>query len=388
MAKGERGTAKPYLRGKIWWIRYSVPGQGQERFESSKSTHKNDAIRLLNKRRKEIDDRQVTSTDATVGDLLRLYLDDQKRQKRHSYKSAEQWVRLHLEPAFGSMKAAKLETKHIESFVDQKQAADYENASINRYLAALRRAFTLGMEALPPLVYSVPKITKLEEDNVREGFLEHHQYVNLRNELPDHQRLVLVIGYHFGMRRGEILKLRWDQVDWDANLIRLERKQTKGKKARVAPLYGELRAWFEMAYAARDPDCPFVVSWRGKQVGDLKTAWASARERAGLSWVLVHDLRRTAVRNMIRAGIPEKRAMLISGHKTRSVFDRYDITDERDLQGDGERLARYLEEKAKLAEERQKLEAEKAELEKVRTKVRTTGSDDEEIKTRNPMRIQ
>jgi hypothetical protein len=97
---------------------------------------------------------------------------------------------------------------------------------------------------------------------------------------------------------------------------------------------------------------------------------------------------RTQFENAIRAGIPEKRAMLISGHKTRSVFDRYDITDERDLQGDGERLARYLEERAKLGEERQKLEAEKTELEKVRTKVRTTGSDDEEIKTRNPMRIQ
>jgi len=82
MAKSERGTAKPYLRGKIWWIRYSVPGEGQERFESSKSTNKNDAIRLLNKRRKEIDDRQITSPDATVGDLLRLYLENQKRQKR------------------------------------------------------------------------------------------------------------------------------------------------------------------------------------------------------------------------------------------------------------------------------------------------------------------
>jgi hypothetical protein len=173
MAKGERGTGKPYLRGKIWWIRYSVPGEGRERFESSQSTSKSDAVRLLNKRRKEIDDRQVTSTDATVGDLLLLYLADQKRQNRHSYKSAEQWVRLHLEPAFGAMKAAKLETKHIESFIDQKQSAGYENASINRYLSALRRAYTLGTEALPPLVYSTPKISKLEEDNVREGFLEH-----------------------------------------------------------------------------------------------------------------------------------------------------------------------------------------------------------------------
>ena len=77
---------------------------------------------------------------------------------------------------------------------------------------------------------------------MREGFLEHEQYVALRNELPDHQRLILVIGYHFGMRRGEILNLRWDQVDWDANIIRLEKRQTKGKKARVAPLYGEF-AW-------------------------------------------------------------------------------------------------------------------------------------------------
>jgi len=101
-----------------------------------------------------------------------------------------------------------------------------------------------------------------------------------------------------------------------------------------------------MAYAARDPDCPFIVSWRGRQVGDLKTAWAKARERAGVPGLLVHDLRRTAVRNMIRAGIPEKRPMLISGHKTRSVFDRYDITDERDIQADGERLAHYLGRKA------------------------------------------
>jgi integrase len=106
--------------------------------------------------------------------------------------------------------------------------------------------------------------------------------------LPDHQKRILVIAYHLRICWGEILKLCWDQVDWDANLIRLEKRQTKGKKA---------------------------------------------LERAGIPGLLIHDLRRTAVRNMIRAGISEKRAMEISGHKTNSMFKRYDITDERDNPG-------------------------------------------------------
>jgi hypothetical protein len=98
MPKGERGTSKPYLRGTIWWIKYYVPGEEKPRRESSESNNKQDAVRLLNKRRTEIDDRKVSSTNATVGDLLELYLSDQRRQKRHSYKSADGFVRLHLNP--------------------------------------------------------------------------------------------------------------------------------------------------------------------------------------------------------------------------------------------------------------------------------------------------
>ncbi len=294
MSKGERGTAKPYLRGEIWWIKYYVPGESQPRYESSKSTNKNDALRLLSQRRSEIHSRQVSSVSATVADLLELYLADQRRQHRNSYKQAEGYVRLHLKPAFGSIKASGITTQKINWFIEQKQAADYANATINRWLEALRRAFSLGISALPPLVYVAPKIERLEEDNVREGFLEHEQYVSFRKELPDHQRLILVIGYHLGMRRGEILKLRWDQVDWENNLIRLERRQTKGKQARVAPFYGELRAWLEMAYSSK-ADSEFIVSWKGLGISEVKSAWNKARKRAGVPELLVHDLRRTAV---------------------------------------------------------------------------------------------
>ncbi|MGH9625118.1 MAG: site-specific integrase, partial [Bryobacteraceae bacterium] len=210
-------------------------------------------------------------------------------------------------------------------------------------------------------------------DNVREGFLEHKQYAILRDELPGHQKLILVIGYHFGMRRGEILNLRWDQVDWDGNVIRLEKRQTKGKKARVAPLYGELRAWLEMAYAARDPECSSIVSWRGHGISEVKTAWQKARVRAGVPDLLIHDLRRTAARNMIRAGVPERQVLDIVGWKTRTMLDRYNIIDERDVHAAGEKMARYLEERERAAEEHTTRTADG----KVRTKVRTAESEKE-----------
>jgi integrase len=348
--RGEKGTSQPFLRGGIWYIRYQVPGEQHRRLESSKSTNKEDAKRLLRTRLKEIDDRQVTSTNANVDDLLKLYLEDQRRQGRHSYKQADGYVRLHLRPALGAIKASRLETRHVKSFIDQKQTAGYANATINRWLEALRRGYGLGLKELPPLVYVAPdiKALMLEEDNVREGFLEHEQYHRLRDELPDHQKLILVIGYHFGMRRGEMLSLRWDQVDWGGNIIRLEKRQTKGKKARVAPLYGELRAWLEMAYARRVPECEHIISWRGQGISEVKTAWKKARERAGVPELLIHDLRRTAARNMIRAGIPEKQVLEIVGWKTRAMLDRYNILDERDVHLAGERLARYLEEKDRL----------------------------------------
>lgn len=158
MPKGERGTAKPYLRGAIWWIKYYVPSEARPRRESSGSTNKQVAVRLLNTRRAEVDNRTVSSSNATVNDLLKLYLDDQRRQKRHSYQSADGFVRLHLKPAFGYFKASALQTKHIKAFIEQKQRAGYASASINRWLEALRRGYTLALEEIPPLAYTAPNV--------------------------------------------------------------------------------------------------------------------------------------------------------------------------------------------------------------------------------------
>jgi hypothetical protein len=118
MARGEKGTSRPYLRGNTWWIRYKVPGDPKERFESSKSTNKEDAKKLLRQRLKEIDEAVVTPGEATVGDLLNLYLAGMRRNAKKSGASAERNVKLHVKPAFGEVRASKLETEQIERFVD------------------------------------------------------------------------------------------------------------------------------------------------------------------------------------------------------------------------------------------------------------------------------
>jgi integrase len=107
-----------------------------------------------------------------------------------------------------------------------------------------------------------------------------------------------------------------------------------------------MQAWLSMQQTIQKQQCPgckLVFQRDGHQVGEFYKSWRSACERAGVPGLLFHDLRRAAVRNMVRAGISEKIAMKISGHRSRSVFDRYDIVNERDLVEAAAKLDRYLE---------------------------------------------
>lgn len=142
-----------------------------------------------------------------------------------------------------------------------------------------------------------------------------------------------------------MFKLTWQQVDLEAGTVRLEVGSTKNGDGRLFYLTDELHALLvgqRQEVLARYPDCPWIFPRHGKPVKKSNRSWNRACRELGLAGKIPHDFRRTAVRNMVRAGIPERVAMQMSGHKTRSVFDRYHIVSDGDLREATQKLNRRV----------------------------------------------
>ncbi len=347
----ERGEGSLFLRGKTYWIKYYRNGKPYR--ESAKSDKEADARKLLKKRHGEIALGRFIGPDAervTIRQLARDYENDYRVNGKKSLDKAERVLK-HVLAFFGDYKAYHVGTDLVKKYISARLEEGAANATINRELAALKRMFNLGIQA--EQIYRKPYIPMLQENNVRKGFFEHGDFVALRNALPDYFKPVVTFAYYTGWRKQEILSLKWNQVDLPAQTIRLDPGTTKSGAGRTVALDGELldviKGQWEKRKVAEIPGqsptllCTFVFHRDGKPVGDFRDVWAKACKEAKLPGKILHDFRRTAVRNMVRAGIPERVAMVISGHKTRSVFDRYNIVSEEDLKEAARRTWAYAQ---------------------------------------------
>ena len=176
----------------------------------------------------------------------------------------------------------------------------------------------------------------LREDNARSGFFEHADFLSVAAHLPEPVNDIAWFGYLSGWRKGEILSLRWEMVDRAAKEVRI--RTSKNGQGRVLPLRGDLWDVIERRWTARKIEkedgttkmADAVFHRRGVPVADFRDQWTDAFKKAKVARKLFHDLRRTAVRNMVRAGVAQSIAMSISGHKTVSMFMRYNITSGAD----------------------------------------------------------
>jgi integrase len=313
--------------------------------------------------------------DDAAADLLAEYT----ANKRRSHDVVKRRIDKHLTPFFTGRRMSEITPTQVRAYTVHRQTAlsvlvrkaqtvtladgtkqttpeerrPASDAEINRELALLKRMFSLAIEA-ETILYK-PKIPMLQEDNVRTGFFEREQFESVLAHLPAEIRPVIEFAYITGWRiASEVLPLEWRQVDFDAEMVRLDPGTTKNREGREFPFTDDLRACLQARHVEHErlkkaghivPQVFFreVAEGRGgdKKPYPIKSygkAWKSACRKAGCPGRIPHDLRRTAIRNLVRTGTSESVAMKLSGHKTRSVFERYNITSVSDLRDAAKRL--------------------------------------------------
>jgi integrase len=332
-----------YKRGKTWWIKYYH--NGKPIYESAKSEKKMVARKLLDQREGNIANGKAPGVHfekVTFDELAEDLQTDYRVNAKKSYPALLSRL-APLNDFFGGMRAPDITTAKVKAYTQKRMEDGKTNATINRELSALKRMFTLAAQCTPAKVAQVPYIPMLEENNTRKGFFEHDEYLALLDALPSHLRIVVTFAYHTGWRVGEIVGLTWDRVDLKEGMVRLEAGETKNDEARTVYLYGELQDLLKKQMAARQLACPYVFHKDGHRIRRFDKAFKTACEKANIKGHrLFHDFRRTAIRNMVRAGVHERVAMTISGHKTRNVFDRYNIVSPEDLKQAAAKQEAYL----------------------------------------------
>jgi integrase len=332
-------------RGKFYQIRYYRNGQRIE--ESTGFTKHEDARDLLRNREGQIEKGvpiTARSTKLTFDDAVKDVVSDYSVNGKRSKPDLERRITLHLTPYFGGRRLSAISVADIRAFAAKRLEAKASAAEVNRELAILKRAFRLAVDG-EKYHGRVPKIPMLQERNVRKGFFDDVMVAAVLAQLPAALQAVIRFAYITGWRvPSEVIPMEWRQVDRQAREVRLEPGTTKNQAGRVFPFTAALQVLFDglwtehEALKKRGTICRYVFHRNGKRVSDLRGAWEKACREAGHPGMLMHDLRRSAVRNMERAGLSRSVAMQLTGHRTEAVYRRYAITSDGDLREGVDRL--------------------------------------------------
>jgi integrase len=367
-----RGEGRVFQRGRRWWIAYwgfRPNGDTGEVRESAGETE-DGARELLKRRLREVANhregirkfRGPHQERITVANLLDNLVTDYRQREIKSLRQTvgENGKGGHMKPIrtyFGSFKALTVTPERIRQYIAGRQKPrtgrkgqeipGLSNAKINREIEVLGRAFKLAVE--DGKLTFCPKIPALPENNARTGFFEKAEFEAVAAGLPEPLGDLARFAYLSGWRRSEIVGLQWENVDRAGREIRIT--TSKNGEGRVLPMDDLIAALLEKRWAAREFQdfrgepglSTLVFHSQGRRIGNFTKAWRAACKVAKVPGKLFHDLRRTAVRDMIRGGVSQHVAMAISGHKTPSMFQRYNITSAEDKLDALRRRQSYIE---------------------------------------------
>jgi integrase len=278
----------------------------------------------------------------TIGELLDALKADYELRGKDSGTNLNIIELVYAE--FGDRIAERLTAEDITRYVQRMRKEKIADKTTVNRLQILTQAYSLaGLEA--------PEIPKLETENTRTGFFSRADFDRVQSHLPADIKDFCLFGFLTGWRKGAVAKLEWSDVH--DGRINLRGKLSKNRKPYYVPLEGEVKELIERREKVRGIEtrggtvlCRLVFHRNGKPVGEMRKSWATACKKAGCPGRLFHDLRRSAARQLIRSGVSETVAMQITGHRTNSMFKRYNITSEEDLRDAMKKVTKYNEQEA------------------------------------------
>jgi integrase len=318
-------------RGDAWYIRYSV--NGTKHSESAKSPDQAIALKLLKQRTQEAGKdphhhHPTAENKVIMRDLFDAVTVDYQNAKRRSTKTLG-FILKHLRPYFDTMRAVKVTGDVVARYQHERLAAKAAPGTINRESAILGKAFTLAIENRK--LSSKPKIRRLKEPEARQGFTTPETFAVIEANLPDDGlRDYCRFLYETATRKTGAALLEWKDVDRAAGLITFPREIEKNGKPRQIPMVGVIGEVIERRWAARTFS-RYVFHRNGKVITNPRLSWSNATAAAGVPNLLLHDLRRSTVKNLIAAGVDQVTAMKVTGHRSVQVFQRYNIVTTDDV---------------------------------------------------------
>lgn len=318
--RGE-GSIFPKKGSRFLYIQYYGPN-GKPIQESSKSVSQMVALKLLRKRQGEVANGifTVDVRNTSYENIRALLIADYKAKKNKSLLVRSDGTQTicgldHLDGYFSGWQAMRITTDVLRDYNTKKQAEKLDAPTVNRHFALLRRMMRLAWRESK--LREPPYFPMNRENPPRKGFVTDGQFQKIRSHLPTVLWPLVTFLYFTGVRLGEALLAVWPQVNLDRKEIRLEGEQTKSGSPRIAPLTDELVGMLKKQF--RTDGLVFCST-------NLRKAWKNATQLAGCPGIVIHDLRRSAVRNLMDDGTQTAVAMSISGHKTEAIFQRYNIT--------------------------------------------------------------
>jgi integrase len=244
-----------------------------------------------------------------------------------------------LDAFFGGMAVHSITTDKLREFVSQRKAAGASGPTCNRNLALLRRMFRLAQRENK--VQNVPYFPMEEESPARTGFVEQADFQKVRDALPEALRPFVTFLYQTGCRTGAAKQIVWQWVKLDEGIVELPAGITKNGDALTLPLSTELVGMLKKMFRVDSKPVFDTTNFRKSWNAACVKVKLGTQDKYIYRGLIPHDLRRSAVRNMRKAGVDQTTAMSISGHKTVSVFQRYNIVDVKDKQAAMEKVTQF-----------------------------------------------